>query len=272
MKHIYLACCLGILTLSLTAQNEAAPTKWKIKKYTLFMGVDQDMVNNLDQSYLASTAKDGSLSALEGREFDTQDFYGGVCENPHFRAMVTFDAPGWRNVEVNAGMSLALNRVDGVYYRNIDNKYGYYGDYLSYDMMSNEVAIEVSMVKRLNVLNFLNFYGGVGTNLGYQFGGGMHVSGYTSESQAVDDNLERPLGEILAGDMEREYMYEYHETRNGFNNRLFAQIGMGILFFNRLELAVEYRRGIGYRAIFGSDVRMTNLQSTGLAIRYVLKS
>ena len=82
MKQIYLALSAVFVTSSLFGQYvPESPTTWKIKKVSISMGVDQDMVNNLDQPYLASTARNEELSDLQGREFDSKDFYGGVCES-----------------------------------------------------------------------------------------------------------------------------------------------------------------------------------------------
>ena len=67
------------------------------------------------------------------------------------------------------------------------------------------------------------------------------------------------------------YSYESYDQRDGISQRLFAHAGAGIRFFKRVELGFEYRYGIGYRAIFGAPVAMTNLHSEALTARWLLK-
>ena len=268
MKKTLVITCACLFSLSLFSQNLSVPTNWGIQKFSVSFGTEMDLIRNLDQSYMASTGRNIDQSAFSNAEFAPEDLYGGACENPHVRIMATLGVPGWKNMELNVGASLMFDRYDAVYYHNYNYNSEYGDEYLSYNSFHDEIALEASLLKRMNFLRVFNFYAGGGTNLGYSFGGEMTINGTTR--QLADENLNRGSGDIVSGNYESGYVYETFVQRDGINQRLFGQLGFGIIFFRRLELALDYRAGIGYRAIFGAPVKMTELQSAGLSLKWIL--
>ena len=55
------------------------------------------------------------------------------------------------------------------------------------------------------------------------------------------------------------------------NQRIFGQIGLGIIIFKRVELGIDLKQGYGYRADFGSSIDGTHIVATNLNLRYILK-
>lgn len=277
MKSYLIAAIAVCITSSVFAQNLPIPLSWKIKKFSVSMGIDQDMIKGMDANYLMRTVKNPDQSNFSDLDFKAQTMYGGICENPHFRVQAVLEVPGMKNTELNLGVNAMINRIDGAYYSSYDYEEGYIDQaysYLSVETIGHELGLESSIVKRLPILNYkntfgINLYGGVGTNLGYSFGGKMSIDGLSEE--AVKENLSRDNSDIIAGNTYSDFHYDRLDVKDSFNQRAFAQIGVGVLLFKRVELGIDYKRGIGYRATFDGPTKMTQLNSLGMSAKWVLK-
>jgi len=268
-SRILLLFCIGISTL-LSAQSTSVPTKFKLKKIGISFGVEEDMINGLDYNYLVATAKGNPSSELEGMDFTQDYFSGGVCENPHIRVTAALEVPGMRNTELNIALLGIFNRLDGSFYQSngrMENDF----EYVGVSTMTNEIALESSLTKRLTISKFINLYGGAGLNLGYNFGG--HLSANGMRQNTVDQNSNRPLGDIVNGQFpsDENYFNEFYQLKDGISNRAFLQAGIGFVLFRRLEIGMDYRYGIGYRATFDAPTKRTNLNSVALSTRWVFK-
>lgn len=278
MKNVLLVAFATLLSYSLFSQNLPIPTKWKVKKIGVSLGVDQDMIKNIDYHYMIKTTHNRNLHRFQNLEINEEDYYAGVCENPQFRIMVALEVPGLKNTELNVGIQGVFGRYDGVYYNNYDHNGdpkpdGY--EYLSVTSMTSELGFESSITKRVS-LGFLNLYGGAGTNLGYSFGGYMNVSGHQNIS-TVEKDLNRSITDIATQTTYETSSYDEvfnsgMEVKDAFHQRVFAQLGIGVLIRKRLEIGVDYRRGIGYRAVFDAPTKTTQLHSASVFARWVLKN
>ena len=270
MKNLLLLILAILLTTPLFSQNLPIPTKWKIKKIGISLGVETDMISNLDGNYLINIGKNVSATLPDGTILN--DMYGGVCENPHLRITLALEVPNLKNTELQVGLNAFFNRYDGAYYygENFFNpELGHYeSDYISVDLFSHELGLEGALVKRLNIGNFLNLYGGVGTNLGYSIGDELNISG--SNLQAVDKNIDRSNADIFTGTTYHDDNYHSFEAKDAFHQRVFIQAGVGFVLFKRVELGIDYRSGLGYKATFNGPTKGTRLNSIGVNTKWIL--
>lgn len=257
---------LLLLSGSLSAQSFFGGLK--LKKVAVSFGTDQDRLQNLNHEYLLNTLREDTEVNFSDIPFESEDLYSMTCENPNIRAEFAMHHPALRNTEIRFAGSAMIGRIDAVKYKT-----GNYGDdnyqTLSFQSWTNEVAAEASFVKNGN-LGPLNFYGGAGTNLGYSFGGNVNVEG---DYICVDSNGNvtdrRDIQE--EGTVVHKNYSENIDAKNGLHQRAFLMAGAGITFFKRVELGLEGRRGVGYRAIAGAGVQGTQLHSFGLTAKWVLK-
>ncbi|NNE30080.1 MAG: hypothetical protein HKN16_10600 [Saprospiraceae bacterium] len=254
---------------SLAALGHAQETQGKmfIKKIGLSTGFDQDRINNMDPDFFLGTAR-----GIEGSEFDASDFapgtlYGGVCENPYLRAYVTLGFPNKPNTFLDLALVSVFNRYDALYYSRNDAEFF---EYQSLNSWGDELMLEGTLNRQVNVANWLKLYGGVGANTGITYDGEMHISGHESLS-SVDENIDRTSNDIFNGRINSDYMYETYDTRSAFSQRLFAELGLGIVWFKRVETGFFLKRGIGYRNYIGYGTRRINLLSSGLRVNWIFK-
>ena len=269
MKDLLLIIIAILLTTPLFSQNLPVPTKWKVKKIGISLGVERDMISSMDGQYLISIGKNVSTTLADGTTLNDMD--SGVCENPHLRVTIALEVPRLKNIELQLGFNAFFNRYDGAYYH--DDRFlnqGSYDDYdyVSVDLLSHELGLEVAMVKRLNIANFLNLYGGVGTNLGYSIGDELNING--NKLQSVDKNADRSHTDIFNGTTYHDHNYHSFEAKDAFHQRLFIQAGTGFVLFKRLELGIEYRGGFGYKGTFGGPAKGTRLHSVGATAKWIL--
>lgn len=255
--------------------------KLKLKSIGVNGGVEQDLImgNKMSHKYFNSMVNDPNINSnLE--DFVDANFWkhSGVCENPHFRINLAYELPK-PNRELHLNLIGVFNRVDGIHYNRYDpsNNNSYY-DYLSYNLYSHEMALETNYVfkKELNVIKNvlgLNLYGLGGTNLGFQFGNELSISG----TETIRD---RQLGARISADDNTVSNYtfdsqedfdNYYDASNAINQRVYAGAGLGFLFFNRVELGVNGKFGYGYRYHFSNDFATTNLRSIDFSAKWVLK-
>lgn len=273
MKNVLTVALATLLTCALSAQNLSTPTEWKLRKFGISFGSDLDMIQGLDYAYMMQTGKGNNASVYNNVSFADQNYYTAVCENPNIRITAALDVPGLKNTELNMALVGIFNRYDGVFYyaedaEIVEQTGGF--RYLSINSITNEMGLESSITKRLSLFNFFNLYGGIGTNLGYSFDGAMEISGHEYR-QSVDQNVDRSIKEVTTGTIYSDAVYESYETNDAFHQRIFYQLGIGILFVKRVELGIDFRGGVGYRAVFGAETKKTKLESIALSARWVIQ-
>lgn len=241
---------------------------WKLKNAGISMGTDRDMIKNLDYEYMVSTGRNVDKSLFANQSFLPQDLYGGVCENPHFRAFATFEVPKLRGFDLNLAIVSNKNRLDGVYYHSTERD----GSYLSFESMNDELAVEGTLQKSIKFLKIFRLTGGLGTNLGYSYGGQLKV--YGANKQVVDNNMDRSFNAIVNGDLatptttHQDDIFECYDLRDGIHQRVFLQGGFAVIVLKKLDIGFDYRYGVGYRALFGSDIVRTKMFSGGLTTKW----
>lgn len=266
MKN-FLLLALAILcsNSSLFSQDLPIPTKWKVKKVGFSFGADKDMIKGMDGDYLLSTGKDISI-ALPGGIDLSPEMYAGVCENPHMRITAVLEVPKLKNTELQLGVNAFFNRFDGAYYESGNSGYDDY-EYLSVYSMSHELGLETAIAKRFYFSNYLNLYGGIGTNLGYSIGDELGIYGNNLES--VNQNINRSRSDIVAGSIFDDHTYHSFEAKDAFHQRVFLQAGISLVILEHLELGIDYRGGIGYKSTMDGPTRSTRLHSFGLTNKWI---
>jgi len=235
MKKSLLFVALFAFTFSFQADAQM-----KIKKFGVSLGQDWDMLPGLSaESLLQKT--DGRLSSEIQPYFDLDDSYqySSACDNPNVRLTLVFEPQQLNNVELHTSGVFIFNRMDAVYlYDNDDTGYKHL-DIVSH---GNEIDIEGVLIKKVPVFGFLNFkalnlYGGVGANMGYQFGNYLSVWG--------SENEYRPgrWGNF----QESDYISDDKNINDGVSARVFGHAGFGLTLFRRVELGFEGRYGAGLR-------------------------
>lgn len=254
MRKTILLAALFAFTFSFQADAQM-----KVKKIGVSLGQDWDMLPSLSKDMLLSKTDGRMTNSLSSSfDLDNSSQYSGVCENPNLRATLVLEPQRWSNVELHTSGVFIFNRIDAIYLSDNDNE-GY--NYADIEMRSNEIGLEGVLLKKVPVFgwNALNLYGGVGTNLGYQFGNSLYARTSQTEYNPI-----RPSD---------RYTEEIHESsiNNGISARVFGQAGIGVTFFNRVELGLEGRYGAGFRHYAGTDTDFSNLRSIALNMKYVLK-
>lgn len=253
---------LLLTTLFAFAFSFQADAQLKVKKFGISLGQDWDMLPGLSTDMLlkktdSRTAEDIQPFLNSAYSYQSSMF----CENQNFRLTLVLEPQRWKNVELHTSGVFLFNRMDGVHFYE-DNENGYSN--LDLTLHGNEVDVEAVLLRKVPVFGFLNkqflnLYGGIGTNLGYQFGNYMSLSSYQSVRPERDN-----------GTWEYEYASNYDNINDGVSARVFAQAGFGITFFRRVELGFEARYGAGLRHYFATDTDFTNLHSTAFNLKYVL--
>jgi len=250
-------------SLLLVALFAFAFAQMKVKKFGISLGQDWDMLPGLStETLLAKT--DGRLANDLSPFFDIDNSYqySSACDNPNVRLSLVFEPQRWSNVELHTSGVFIFNRMDAVYLYDYDDS-----GYRHLDIVShgNEIDVEGVLLKRVPVLGFLNWkainlYGGVGANVGYQFGNYLSVWGSDSEYDPGRwGNFE-----------DTNYISGYNDVNDGISARVFAQAGFGITILRRIEVGFEGRYGAGLRHYFATDTDFTNLHSVAFNMKYVL--
>ena len=239
----------------------------KIKKFGISSTVDQDRLQGLDASYFDGLSKDGISAEVMENDFDPVDIISMTCENPALRAEITVlpfrTSP---NIQLNMGTGIMFNRIEstgyGFYNSNLNSN-----EYYRFRSYSHEAALDGSLVYNLKLWAF-NLYGGAGTNLGYTFDGDLDIEGHywneNGETFPGSDGGQTSEGEFVS-------FYESHDMKNSLHQRVFLHGGVSIIFFKRLEVGLEGRRGVGYRYNTGNPLKFTDLVSAGFNVKWNLK-
>ncbi len=267
MKKALLFFTLLSFTYLSYAQSSARIAGMKITKFGLSATYDEDMIRDIGADYFIGVSKDGIEADIEDVNFRSQDIYSMVCENPAIRAELTLQPfRSLKNISLNTGASFMFNRNDASYYNFYYNTGVNDYNNIRFSSYSNELALDASLLYHQKFL-FLHLYGGVGTNLGMTFAGRMTLEGAYKKETTVEGS-----GTDGGESTQIEYIdfREEHQMKNLLHQRVFLQGGATIITFGRLELGLEGRIGIGYRA--ASDVfAVTELHSAGFVAKWCLK-
>ena len=274
MKKIAVFSLLLCFSLGAFAQSLSIPSKWGVKKWSLSLGQDQDMLGSVEHDYLLSTVRGNTTMDYSNLDFQEKEITSMTCENPHLRFIATLPVPGRKNLEFNVAALLVVNKIDEVDYYNPGFDDNFTGEQsMSFRARSHEVGLEAGLMKNWSVGKAINLYGGAGTSAGVS-GGRINISG---ENMLVDDkneilNFSRAEDEIPANNVTLHQRYnDNYQMKTGWYQRGFLQAGIGFVLFRRVELGMEYRYGVGYRAIEGAGTKGTRYKSAAVKVSYLLK-
>jgi len=261
--------CFAISSMS--AQSNWHIGKFKVKKIDFSLGYETDYINSMDYGFFVDQMDAVQQAKLAELNFADSEFYSGICENPSINVGLTLVHPAVRSLEWRNSIAYKPNRVDAIsYYNNSD----YDGAYINLSGRHAEFTIESAAIFKLSLLNLLNLYGGIGTNMGITNNNTTCV--FTSFDLTADDISFRNTAEVEENVPSGAYgsgdgYNDCFQTGSQFNQRAFLQVGAGLVFFKRIELGLDIKYGVGYRADFGHSVDGTQLVSTNLNLRYILK-
>ena len=265
---LFLSAFVFVLSLHGQALQLISPT-WKIKRVSISAGSDLDMLHGMDYQYFLDGVRGPLNNDYSGLPLEEQYVSGMTCENPHLRISLHILPPGMKNTELQVSLLGIAGRIDAITYATPDTDWSN-PEYQSatFDVTTNEIALEASLLKRLPVGKGLNFYAGGGTNLGATFGNSLSIWGQNlslnNDQLGFREGTEDEFPEV-------RYINEHYDYNSGISQRLFAQAGFGFIILKRLELGMDFRYGIGYRKIANSALKSTNLHSVGLRASWVLK-
>ena len=272
MKRLLLLSVIVLSTMQLSAQKFFSMGSWQIKKAGIHLGMDMDMLSQgLNHEYFFSMSKDKPNNDFTSMSFDDGSMYSMVCENPNIRLEMSLVSPYFKNTEWRFALNTIINRIDAISYYNSDG-YGN-SDYLSFNSYGNELSLESVLLKSIPFMKVFEIHGGVGTNIGFSFGNSLSVYGSSSDYTADQVNFNN-LNEIsnTVSNSNYDYFSEYYNLSNGINQRAFLQAGASVTVFNRIEMGIDVRGGLGYRGNFGAPVAFTMLKALSLSAKYVLKN
>lgn len=273
---------LSIICLFLTTTSFAGGgigfKNLKLKKVGIHYGAEQDLTmgNKMSHQYFSSIVKDARITSDIASDVHANYYkHSGVCENPHLQVDLAFKLPN-PNRELQFQLMSIFNRVDGISYNRASEATG--PEFLNYDLYSSEFALQANYAfkKELNIIKNvlgINFYGLGGANIGYQFNNELFVSGST-------DLRDRQLGvRMLADGIDNaridfdsvESFQNNYNASNAINQRAYVGGGIGVVFFNRLEVGMNGKFGYGYRYHFSNDFATTNIRSFDFSAKWVLK-
>ncbi len=264
MKKYLLLLSTFFISFQLSSQSLWYLGKFKVQKIGVSLGADQDRIHNMDSAYFMDQLEANQKIGFQDIDIDNYYLEGGICENPHARLSMTLAVPKVSKLEWTNSLVLMAGRIDGVSYEGKNDL----GDsqYLTMRQTQDEIALESTMIYRHD-LGMMKLYGGAGTNLGVTFNNRINISA-TNVSLFDFDGREfndSPL------DWSSPRFNQIFNTKQNVNQRIFLQGGMAIVLFKRLEMGMDVRYGIGYRAAKNADIRRTNLVSTGFTAKWVLK-
>ncbi len=239
---------------------------FKIKSIDFSIGSDSDMVMDMNTSYFIGQLASSQQESLSSLDYGRLSTFSGTCENPSVSLGVTLVHPKaelfeWRNL-----IAYKANRIDAI---NLNSE----EHYLSINSMHTEITAESAVLMMIPNVPIFNIYVGAGTNLGVTTSNTTCVNtnlSFDTENNSFRSNElsnQVPAGQFGSGD-------GYHncfDTGSQINQRLFLQLGFGAEIWNRIELGMDIKYGIGYRADIGNSIRGTNLNSTNMIIRYKLR-
>ncbi len=86
--------------------------------------------------------------------------------------------------------------------------------------------------------------------------------------------MDRSFNAIVRGDVEtpttthQDDISECYDLRDGIHQRVFLRGGFAIIVLKKLDIGIDYQYGLGYRALFGSDIVRTKMRSVALTTKW----
>ena len=245
---------------------------WRVKKIGFTFRQDQDMIKGLGHEYLLNSV-DGPLGYdFSLLSFQKEDLYSMVCENPNLSMAIVLQPGQTSGWEISLAGVAIFDRIDAAHYNNSFEASPSSAQYkfLNFTNISNEVGVELGLARAVQLARSFFFYPGVGGGLGYSFDNQMQISGgnvpVADRQDAIvfrsNDNDEAAAAASFS---------DSYQARDSRSQRVFYSVGFGMLLFQRAELAVNYRAGIGRRTMIGGDGMPTQLKSIGCGINWHLR-
>ena len=245
-RHFTFLAFITILSLQINAQ-------WSAAGFGLSVGGDIEMPHGLDEDYLLRTAVDNDFDA-SSIPFEDGELVRMDCDNGTSRFTAAFTPAGKANREIRFSLLTIDGRIDMVRYELPEE-----GHFAEVSAENEEIAIEGLYLFRDEMGKRFNFHVGVGTNIGYMYGGKVRIKSYYETES--DTDVPTTTEEI---DLE-------YDQKNSINQRLFVQGGAGVRFLKKFEFSLMFRKGLGYRATFDGPFNLTTLKSSvSLGVYYRL--
>ena len=255
MLRIFTTLLLVFFAAFFVVAQQPYDSRWIGSQIGITLGGDIEMPHGLDYQYLLSTAQNSTFDD-SGLPFSDGELTSMDCDNPTFRFTVNLTPAAFPTTQWQFSFLSIDGRIDKVRYE-LDENDSRGWQFLEVSSTNKETAVEVAFLKKSQCSKALSFHAGIGTNIGYSHGGQVHVQGYLRQGSATD---EPSVGQ----DVDLTF-----DQKNGINQRLFLQAGMGVRFLKKMEAGFDLRKGIGYRASLDGPFNFTILKrSIGLSLRY----
>ena len=251
---------LFLLSLVFAATTNVQ-AQFRLKQVGATMGMDQDRLGALNGKYLIDAGRQDELNYdYSEMDLEPEDAYSWVCENPHIRLTTTWENPRLKNVEVGMNLLVITGRIDQMSYRGEYTGLNQYTN-LFISQVSNELAAEMTLGYRLQGSRVFNLVGTIGANTGYHWGT-VDMSGNVP---VCDNNKVVWRGSDTQAPCDISQISENVRADGGISVRAFAGLRASFTISERLELGIDFRRGIGFRTVGEADTQVTNLHSAGIS-------
>ncbi len=250
-----------------------AKSGWSVKKIGVKFSQDQDMIRGLGYDYLLGSINEPLSYDFSQLSFQEEDLHSMVCENPNLSLAFTFRPGKQSNWEIYTAAVVIFDRIDAAHYNNREEVGIKSPDYkyLNFTNTSNEVALEVGLARAIPLFKTFYFYPGVGSGIGYSFKNRMQISGHNIPVLKADDAVvfrsktsDAPE-ELRTDDFDHQY-----EAKDAWSQRAFYSLAFGMTLFDRAELIIAYRSGIGNRNMVEGAKVPTHLRSMGVGLNWLL--
>jgi len=252
----------ALLFLACFFLSSTVNAQWS--KIGITLGYDNDMVQGLSAQYIAG-ASNLDLTGVDISRFNNASLYSMACENPHVRLYSSYNLPQYKATTVNVGIVGIFNRWDDVAYYIDDT-------YFSFGSISHEIDIESTLDKRWDLWNVFYLDLGIGMNSGIGFGGSAYMNYYGESPESMLSN--RSAADIVnANDISSTTTYWNQvdgSNKTSLHARAFGKLGVGIIFFDTIEIGAAMRYGVGMRKHIQGSYAGTHFVSmeTNLAYRF----
>ena len=272
LSFLSLFLLIGILSYAQAPQKNSKKFL-VIKKLGLSLGVNAESIHNLDYGFMKTALEDWRSFPYDLDESVEENLTPTGRRNNarQARLELSLNIPRIRNLEIRTALVGIFKRVDALYYQ--DRRDYYFKDF-NMELHGREFALEASVIKSKHIKNRVFLYAGIGTNVGYSVNDRLLVE-HPWLSEAHRQNLP-DLRNPNPNDLEiRNFFTSIYNARNAFSNRIFAQLGSSVVLFNRFEIGVDVRMGLGHRTFhegnldFG-DPRMTFPFSASVGTKWLL--
>ncbi|MEM9918649.1 MAG: hypothetical protein AAF990_11160 [Bacteroidota bacterium] len=268
MRSLILLFQLCLLSVSLNAQLQyTKASKWQVKKFAIGLNSTLEMPINMNAGTFYGM-KGENVPSDVSNYFNDGDLVSMQCDNAALSIGFTLLPPAMTNTELNVAIISIEDRIDMMVFENQDGSADQ--SQMSMKSLSDEISLDLMLTKRHPVNRWINLYGGLGLSTGLSYNHTLCIEGQVRQPEAGQETVNRS---IPVDDPTSEMTYRSFEecgaVGNGLNQRLYLQGGIGFLVFKRVELGIDYRKGIGYRSNFGGDLYGVTQHSLGLSLRWV---